>query len=60
MRQQLPQPTTCPFCGTSAAEAVCHTCKEERPAYTALKNLTKQQEKRCPLDWLRRLCTEAI
>lgn len=55
-----PQPTKCHECGTVAAEAVCHICKTERPALTALKNISRQQARPCPLDWLRRLCTEAI
>lgn len=36
----MPEPTTCHACGTVAAEAVCHICKTERPAYTALKAIS--------------------
>lgn len=35
-----PQPTKCHACGAVAAEAVCHICKTERPALTALKNIS--------------------
>lgn len=43
-----PQPTRCHACGTFAAEAVCHACATERPAYTALKNITRAQKKVAP------------
>lgn len=39
-RQEAPKPTTCHQCGTVAAETVCHLCGAERPAFTALKNIT--------------------
>ena len=55
-----PKPTVCHECGTIAAEAICHICKTERPAYTAVKNMSLKVEPQGPLDWLRRLCAEAI
>lgn len=39
-RQEAPKPTTCHQCGSVAAETVCHLCGTERPAFTALKNIT--------------------
>lgn len=40
----IPQP--CHQCGHPYAGTVCPLCKEERPAWTAIKNLTNQKEKR--------------
>jgi hypothetical protein len=58
----VPQPTVCHNCGTVAAEAICHICKEERPAYAALKNMSERLTVRpAPiLDHIRRCCEEAI
>lgn len=39
-KQEQPQPTTCQACGARGAEFICHCCSTERPAYTALKNMT--------------------
>lgn len=49
LKQPAPQPTKCHACGTVAAEAICHACKTERPAYTALKNLTARERGVQPL-----------
>ncbi len=35
-----PKPQPCHACETKYAGAVCPTCKEERPAYTALKAMS--------------------
>ena len=34
----IPQP--CHHCGTHHAEAICPACREERPAFSALKRIT--------------------
>jgi len=31
-----PSPTRCPHCGTTAAELICHLCKQPRPEYARL------------------------
>jgi len=36
-RQPAPIPQLCHNCGHAYAGAICPLCKEERPAYTALK-----------------------
>lgn len=36
-RQPAPIPQACHQCGHHYAGAICPVCKEERPAYTALK-----------------------
>jgi hypothetical protein len=58
----LPQPTVCHHCGHVAAVCVCPLCGTERPAYTALKNMTAKQPKPAfnALDMYRRYCEEAI
>ena len=38
----LPLETTCPHCGTVAAEATCHVCKEDRPGLVALKSISRK------------------
>lgn len=40
----FPPSIPCHNCGLPYAGAVCHVCKEERPAYTALKNMSRKQE----------------
>lgn len=40
----LPSPTKCHACGTVEAVAVCRYCGTERPAYTALKAITQQEQ----------------
>lgn len=42
-RDLLPQPVACHHCTHLYAGAVCPICKEERPAYTALKKLSERQ-----------------
>jgi recombinational DNA repair protein RecR len=54
-----PKPTVCHVCFTSAAEAVCHVCKTERPAYTAVKNMTAKEQPKAT-DIARRYCMEPI
>lgn len=44
-----PQPTRCHACGATGAEAVCHCCATERPAYTALKNITAKAKAARPV-----------
>lgn len=60
--KNTPQPTKCHECGTVAAEAVCHICKTERPALTALKNITERERRNTPriADYFRRYCEEPI
>lgn len=31
MSQPQPPATRCPYCGTTAAEWICHICKREKP-----------------------------
>lgn len=38
--RDLPQPQACHQCTHLYVGAVCPVCKTERPAYTALKNMT--------------------
>lgn len=38
-----PAPQPCHHCSTPYAGTSCPTCKEERPAYTALKNQTARE-----------------
>ena len=40
--QLEPRPTNCHECGKSAAEPICSGCGAERPAFTAVKNITAQ------------------
>jgi len=40
-RQPAPLPQSCHACEHKYAGAVCPICKTERPAYTALKNITE-------------------
>ena len=56
MSTPIPQP--CHACTRPYAGIVCPICKEERPAYTALKKAS--QPKPGPLDFLRRNCPEPI
>jgi hypothetical protein len=37
---QFPRPQPCHHCDQPYAGAVCPICKEERPAFTALKRIT--------------------
>jgi hypothetical protein len=41
-RQPAPRPQPCHACGHPFAGAVCPLCKEDRPAYTALKRLSER------------------
>jgi hypothetical protein len=54
-----PKPTRCHECGHEAAVSVCALCGTERPAYTALKNITSKQPAK-PTDVARRYCMEPI
>jgi hypothetical protein len=54
-----PIPQSCHACDHLYAGIICPLCKEERPAYTAVKRMT-EKEKPGPLDFLRRFCTEPI
>lgn len=38
----MPIKTRCWSCGRWEAVMVCTLCKEERPTYTALKNITRK------------------
>ena len=38
----LPPETTCHNCGTVAAEATCHVCKEDRPTLAAMKAISRK------------------
>ncbi|TAK84333.1 MAG: hypothetical protein EPO20_14690 [Betaproteobacteria bacterium] len=42
-RQPIPLPQPCHACGHKFAGAVCPICKEERPAYIALKAVSRKQ-----------------
>ena len=39
LRQPAPQQIACHACGHHFAGAICPLCKEERPAYTAMKRI---------------------
>lgn len=38
----IPQPQACHACDAKFAGSHCPICKEPRPAYTALKNMTRR------------------
>lgn len=50
-RRAAPIPQPCHECGHRYAGIVCPLCKEERPAWTAMKNITAKQQ--APLPWCR-------
>lgn len=54
---QLPQPQPCHNCSHSYAGAICPICKEERPSYSMLKKLAKEEAEK---DKERRFVPEAI
>lgn len=37
-----PSPTRCPYCGTLAAEVVCHLCKQPRPVAKTFFRVARQ------------------
>jgi hypothetical protein len=57
MSSNAPIPQPCHVCEHPYAGTVCPICKEERPAYTAVKKMTEKHES---LDLLRRCCPEPI
>ena len=38
-----PEPQACHSCGHKYVGAICNVCKEERPAYTALKRMSQRK-----------------
>lgn len=43
LERRAPKPQVCHACGHAYAGAVCPICKEERPAYVALKKITERK-----------------
>lgn len=51
IRQLHPKPTACHDCGVEYAGVACPNCSTERPAYTALKNITARERGVQPLSF---------
>ena len=47
--QEAPVPQPCHACGVKYAGIACPTCKEERPAWIAVKNMTAARHAPAPL-----------
>lgn len=43
LAERAPKPQACHECGHAYVGAVCPICKEERPAYAALKKITRER-----------------
>lgn len=49
IRRLIPAATPCHECGTEYSGITCPTCKEDRPAIAALKNITARERAAAPV-----------